>query len=123
MVERCPDKTEAVGPIPTTPTWQKLKIIKDKQALGGKPAVELFSKISTWIAVPIILALIAGKALDKYYGTAPWMLLILAGIGFATSSFGIVRAVKKFIEKQKKKLRKINPSSRAKLTTGQGINL
>ena len=74
-----------------------------------KPAVELFSKISTWIAVPIILALIAGKALDKYYGTAPWMLLILAGIGFATSSFGIVRAVKKFIEKTKEEIKKNKP--------------
>lgn len=67
-----------------------------------KPAVQLFSEISTWIAVPIILALIAGKALDKYYGTKPWILLILAGVGFATSSFGIVRAVKKYTDKLKK---------------------
>ena len=71
-----------------------------------KPAVELFSEISTWIAVPIILALIAGKALDKHYGTEPWILLILAGVGFATSSFGIVRTVKNFIEKTKEEVEK-----------------
>ena len=56
--------------------------------------------------MPIILALIAGKALDKHYGTEPWMLLILAGIGFLISSFGIVRAVKKFVEKTKEKIGK-----------------
>lgn len=66
-----------------------------------KPAVEIFSEISTWIAIPIILALILGKALDNYFGTKPWMLLILAGAGFLISSFGIVRAVKRFVEKTK----------------------
>jgi len=71
-----------------------------------KPAVEIFSEISTWIAAPIILALIVGKALDNRYGTKPWLLLILAGIGFLISSFGIVRAVKRFVEKTKEEVKK-----------------
>ena len=79
---------------------------KNKKEIWWKPAVEIFSEISTWIAVPIIAALIAGKALDKHYGTAPWMLLILAGIGFLISSFGIVRAVKRFVEKTKEEIKK-----------------
>jgi F0F1-type ATP synthase assembly protein I len=81
---------------------------KNKKGIWWKPAVEIFSEISTWIAAPIIAALIAGKALDKYYGTAPWMLLILAGIGFLISFFGIVRAVKRFVEKTKEEVKKKN---------------
>ncbi len=81
---------------------------KNKKGIWWKPAVEIFSEISTWIAMPIILALIAGKALDKHYGTAPWMLLILAGIGFLISSFGIVRSVKRFVEKTKEEIKKKN---------------
>ncbi len=79
---------------------------KNKKGIWWKPAVEIFSEISTWIAVPIILALIAGKALDKHYGTAPWMLLILAGIGFLVSSYGIVRSVRRFVEKTQEEVKK-----------------
>ena len=84
-------------------------VYKDKQNLNQgepwwKPGVQIFSEVSTWIVVPIILALIAGKALDKHYGTKPLMLLVLAGIGFLISSYGIVKAVKKYSVKIKKDL-------------------
>ena len=69
-----------------------------------KPAYEIFSEVSTWIAVPIIIALIGGKALDKNYGTKPWILLGCAGVAFLVSSFGIVKTVKKY---QKKMLEEI----------------
>jgi len=84
------------------------EIENNKKQIGPwwKPAVEIFSEISTWIAVPIILALIIGKALDKRYGTKPWLLLIFAGISFLISSFGIVRSVKRFIEKTKEEVKK-----------------
>lgn len=68
-----------------------------------KPGVQIFSEISTWILVPIILALIGGKTLDTHYNTKPLMLLILAGIGFLISSFGIVRAVRNYMQKLKEK--------------------
>ncbi len=71
----------------------------EKNNIWWKPAFEIFSEISAWIAVPVILALIAGKAVDKYYGTKPLWLLIFAGLAFAISSYGIVKAVKKYAEK------------------------
>ena len=67
-----------------------------------KPAMQIFSEISTWIAAPIILALIAGKALDNHYDTKPLMLLTLAGAGFIISSLGIIFTVKRYIIKIKK---------------------
>lgn len=84
-------------------------INEDKQNLniGGqngpwwKPGVKIFSEVSTWIFVPIILALTAGKALDKHYGTGHLFLLVLAGIGFFITSFGIFRTVRKYVKSQK----------------------
>jgi predicted permease len=67
-----------------------------------KPAFEIFSEISTYIAVPIICALIAGKALDKHYGTAPILLLVMVALSFLVTSFGIIKAVKKYSAKIKK---------------------
>jgi len=67
-----------------------------------KPAFEIFSEISTWIAVPIILALIGGKSLDKSYGTKPLLLLVCTAVAFLISSYGIIKAVKKYTAKMKK---------------------
>lgn len=67
-----------------------------------KPAMVIFSEISTWIAVPVILAVIAGKALDKHYNTGHFLLIILTVVAFAISAFGIVKAVRKFSAKIKK---------------------
>lgn len=68
-----------------------------------KDGVRLFGEVSTWIAVPIILALISGKALDAHYDTKPLMLLVLAGIAFLISAYGIVKAVRNFTNKIKKR--------------------
>jgi len=66
-----------------------------------KPAMQIFSEISTWIFVPIILALIGGKALDAHYDTKPVFLLVLAGLAFLVSAYGIVKAVRNFTNKIK----------------------
>jgi F0F1-type ATP synthase assembly protein I len=75
---------------------------KNNNGIWWKPAFEIFSEISTWIAVPIILAVVAGKALDDHYGTKPWMLIGAVIIAFLISSYGMVKAVKNFTNKIKK---------------------
>ncbi|OGI66894.1 hypothetical protein A2823_01310 [Candidatus Nomurabacteria bacterium RIFCSPHIGHO2_01_FULL_41_91] len=64
-----------------------------------KPAVELVSQVSTWIVLPIILALIFGKMLDARFGTKPIIFLSLAGLGFLVTCFGIFRIIKDYIKK------------------------
>ncbi|MFA6520342.1 MAG: AtpZ/AtpI family protein [Candidatus Paceibacterota bacterium] len=71
-----------------------------------KQGVELFSEVSTWIAGPIILALIAGKALDAHYGTKPLWLLVFASVSFLVSAYGIFRTVKRYTDKIKKEIEK-----------------
>ncbi len=67
-----------------------------------KQGVALFSEISTWIVVPMILALVAGKALDKHFGTKPLWLLILAGAGFLITAYGMVKTIRQYAVKIKK---------------------
>ena len=64
-----------------------------------KPAMQIFSEVSTWIVTPIVLTLIVGKALDNHYGTKPVIFLCLTGFGFLVTCFGLYKAVKNYIKK------------------------
>ena len=75
---------------------------KDKNNISWKSGIEVFSNISTWIIVPIILAVIFGKKLDVYYNTKPWIFFIFIIISFLISVFGIVQTVKKYKSKLEK---------------------
>jgi hypothetical protein len=71
-----------------------------KNKLWWKPALAIFSEVSAWVVVPIILALIAGKYLDEKYQTRPWIFLGLTAFAFLISSFGIVQTIRKYIKKE-----------------------
>lgn len=75
---------------------------KEKNNIWWRPAMLVFSEITTWIAFPMILALFVGKALDKHYNTYPIIFLSFAFLGFLVSSLGIVRTVKRFVVRVKK---------------------
>lgn len=66
-----------------------------------KSAFSLFSEISTWVVVPIILALVLGKYLDGYFHTAPFIFLGFAAFGFLITIFGIVKVVGKYMKEIK----------------------
>ncbi len=71
---------------------------KNKEA-WWRPAIEIFGRVSAWVIVPILLALIVGKYLDTRYDTKPWIFLGLTGAAFLISLFGIVRVTKTYLEK------------------------
>ncbi len=64
-----------------------------------KPGVALFSEVTTWIAWPIIVALIAGKWLDGHFDTKPKIFLALALLAFIISAWNIYKIVKKYTDK------------------------
>ncbi len=71
-----------------------------------QPSLILFSRLSGWIAVPVVLAVYLGKWLDLKYGTDPWLFLLSVGVAFGISSYGIIRdslREMKRIEKETKK--------------------
>lgn len=84
---------------------------ENKENLNNKPSskgpwwasgVELFSQVSTWIVVPVVLALILGKMLDTRYGTKPIIFLSLTGLAFFFSCFKIIYIIKNYMKKLQK---------------------
>lgn len=76
-----------------------------------KPGVQIFSQVSVWVVVPIVVALIAGKWLDTRYGTRPWIFLGLSGIGFLISTFGIVYTIGEYMRQIAKEAKEKNDKS------------
>lgn len=80
-------------------------MVNDEKALNNepwwKPGIELFSQVSVWIVTPIVLALIIGKSLDNYFGTKPVIFLTLTGLGFIFTCIGMVRVIRKYLNKLK----------------------
>lgn len=54
-----------------------------------QPGVELFLKLSGWVAAPVIVAVFLGKWLDEKYNTDPWLFLLFIFIAFIISNIGI----------------------------------
>ncbi|MEA3449503.1 MAG: AtpZ/AtpI family protein [Patescibacteria group bacterium] len=70
-----------------------------------QPAVLMFARLSVWIVVPVLLAAILGKYLDRKFASEPWGLLFCVGTAFLFSMGMIVyEAGKEYkkIEKNKK---------------------
>ena len=68
-------------------------------------ALEIFGEVSAWIAAPIIIALIAGKALDRKFESEPWIFLGLTAIAFLISIAGIWRILAKYIKNLEQELK------------------
>lgn len=62
---------------PKTPWWQ--------------PGVLLFVRLSSWIAGPVVIAVLVGNWVEKKYHTKPWVFLAIVAGAFVISIFGIVR--------------------------------
>lgn len=82
---------------------------KKEEALWWQPSLVLFSKLSGWIAGPVIIAVFLGKWLDKKYGTDPWLFLLTVGVAFFFSTLGIVRdSLKEMARIEKEEIAKKN---------------
>ncbi len=62
-----------------------------------RPAILIFGRVSIWVAIPLVAALLLGKYLDAQFGTRPFIFLGLTVVAFFFSSLAIVRIVKKYI--------------------------
>ncbi len=63
-----------------------------------RSGLEIFYKVSGYIVIPVVLALILGKALDNYFNTKPWIFLGLTGVAFIVSSYSIVYTVSRYMK-------------------------
>lgn len=65
------------SPKPNVPWWQ--------------PGLVLFVRLSSWIAIPVIIAVFVGKQLDQTFHSAPWLFLFSVALAFVISIVMIVR--------------------------------
>lgn len=106
MVERCPDKTEVDGPIPSTLTKPKgffvcnmdkndKKLISKEDMMIYKPVLFFYVKTTSWIIFPLIVATLAGRYVEKSFGSQT-IFFITVMIGFGITCYGIYREVKSY---------------------------
>ena len=69
--------------------------------------MQMFLRMSGWIAFPLILSLFFGKWLDEKFNTAPWLLIVISVFAFTVSMYGVIvnakREFKKIEEENKRK--------------------
>ena len=65
-----------------------------------------FTKMSSWIVGPILLALFAGKWLDSRFHTAPIIFVSLTGFAFIVSMVGLVKEGKQYLKSTEDKITK-----------------
>ena len=61
-------------------------------------ALNIFSKITAWVAIPVVIAILLGKYLDIRWGSKPWAFLSLTGIAFIISMIAIGKIALQYIK-------------------------
>lgn len=56
-----------------------------------RPALSMFARLNALVVIPVIIAIILGKWLDKKYGTEPWLLFATATIAFIFTMIALAR--------------------------------
>ena len=75
---------------------------EDKKTTGKSwwvDPMQMFLRISVWIAFPLIISLFAGQWLDRKFSTAPWLLIACSAVAFILSMYGIIKNAKKEFKK------------------------
>ncbi len=47
------------------------------------------------LGISVVIGLLIGMYLDRYFGTTPWLMLAFLGFGFAAGFRGVLRAVRR----------------------------
>jgi F0F1-type ATP synthase assembly protein I len=72
----------------------------DKKKYDWSGGWNLFSRLSAWIAFPVLGAMLVGKWLDTRWKTEPWGLLICIAVAFVISIARMISIALKELEKE-----------------------
>jgi len=72
---------------------------KDIQKPWWRDGVVIFVKVSSYIAIPIIVASYVGNYLDEKYNTSNFLFLVLIAIAFLSTIYLIWKEMKIYKEK------------------------
>jgi len=77
----------------------EMAIDNKKKSIDWVGPVKIAARLSSWIIFPVIAGFLLGSYLDKKYDSSPKWFLIVIGVSFVISMFGLV---KNTIEEYKK---------------------
>jgi len=69
-------------------------------------ALKVFSRLSAWLAFPIVIGVFLGEWLDNQYNSSPKYFLIVIGLSFLVSIFGLAKNTLKEYKKLESDLKK-----------------
>ncbi len=72
-----------------------------------KLALSAFAEMSGWVAVPVVIALFAGRAMDAKYDTGYLYFLSLTALAFVISCVGIGIVGMKYLKQVNKQDKKV----------------
>lgn len=64
---------------------------KENDHIWWQGPVNMFLRLSAWVAIPVVIATFVGNWIDERNGTAPWGLISVVGIAFTISMVGLVK--------------------------------
>ena len=92
VVERCPDKTEVDGPIPSTLTMEQENKdnTKNREKINWTPVITFYLKTTSWIIFPLVVAILVSKEISSGY------YFIFVIVAFGVTCFGIYKEIKEY---------------------------
>lgn len=64
---------------------------------------KVFTKVSAWIVIPVLISAFIGNYLDRKLDSAPWILGVALAVSFTVSMIAIVKIATKYSKEQDKK--------------------
>jgi F0F1-type ATP synthase assembly protein I len=70
-----------------------------KEKAWYSEALNMFARLSIWVALPVVLASLLGRWLDSYFGTKPWLLILSIAIAFNVTIVVLIKETAKVFKK------------------------
>jgi len=78
---------------------EEQKEVKQVDKAWRKDALMMFSRLSLWVAFPVILASLLGQWLDERFGTKPWILVVCVVVAFDVTIIVLVKETGRVFKK------------------------
>ena len=93
VVERCPDKTEVEGSIPSRHTreFASNPFFAYDVYMNWQPVIVFYVKTTSWIVLPLVVGLIAGNFIKSKV-----LFFVFLMVSFGVTCFGIYREIRQY---------------------------
>jgi uncharacterized membrane protein len=76
---------------------------KEKKQGYWRDSMVVFGRVSTWIVVPLLLAVFFGKKMDTYFDTGKILFIASVLVASVVTIFGIMKTITIYMKKSENK--------------------